>query len=309
MNDRPAPAPTTTRPARWWARATLLGLLAAISLALVPLTGTPAAQAADAPAPGDGWIRAGHLAAGNGAADVRLTPFAGGDAVTVPDVAYGDVTAYRSVEPGLYTVAIRAAGADMDTNPMVSTSVRVEEGGATSVFAIGEKGAVSSQVVRDDLTAPAEGQARVRLLSAAPEDQAVSAEVVDGPLLAEDLAPGETTGYAEVDAQTWTVEVTATDGESATGRVPVEAGGVYTLLAVADEDGSGLRLEAVEDASGSATMPRGGVDTGAGGLADGGPSSSVTEYAVAGSALVAAGLLASAASVGDRRRREAGVAS
>ena len=227
----------------------------------------------------------------------------------MPDVAFGDVTEYRSVDPGLYTVAVLPAGADMTTNPMVSTSVRVEEGGATSVFALGDKGAVRSQVVRDDLAAPADGQARVRLFSAAPEDQSVTAEIVGGPLLAEDVAPGQTTGYADVDAQTWTVSVTAGDGETATGRVPVEAGGVYTLLAVPGEDGSGLRLEAVEDAIGSATMPTGGVDTGAGGLVTGEQAAAPGPYAAAGGALVAAGALGLAVTVARGRRREAGLPS
>ena len=235
MPDHPTPARPTDdtgvrggmpAPARRSATRLAPRAVGAMLLFLLVTALTPAAQAADTPAAGDGWIRAGHLAAGNGAADVRLTPFSGGETVTVSGVAYGDVTDYRSVEPGLYTVAVLPAGADMQTTPMVSTSVRVEQDSATSVFAIGEKGAINAQVLRDDLGAPSEGQARVRLLSAAPNGQEVSAEVVDGPLLAEGLTPGQATGYAGIGAQTWTVSVTTTDGETATGRVPVEAGGI-----------------------------------------------------------------------------------
>lgn len=240
-------------------------LAAAVAAAVATLAalvgGAPAAQAA----PGDasGWIRAAHLAPGTPEADVRLTPFAGGDSVTLTGVGYGEVSDYNRVATGLYTIALTAPGAE---RPMVSRSVRVAPDAAVTVVATGKRLEVRTRVVYDDLTPPPAGQARVRLLSGA-SGATVDAQVVDGPLLAEDVAPGTATGYAEVDAQTWSIELTgAADQDPLVTAVPVRAGGVYTLLAL-DAPGGGLVLEPIVDSSGAATMPTGGVETGGGGLA------------------------------------------
>jgi hypothetical protein len=250
------PRPLSTRSL---ATGLLLGMLGTLGL-----SGQATAAAA---APGDtGWIRAAHLAPGTPKADVVLTPFSGGESAELNSVGFSDVTDYARVPTGLYTVDIRADGAAAASAPMVTQTVRVTPDSAITVVASGPEGSVTAQAVYDDLRAPAADQAKVRLISAVP-GTSVTARVADGgPLLAEDVTTGSATGYAEVAAQTWAVELDTADGASAQSRVPVAAGGVYTLLALSDDDG-GVELQAIQDSAGSSVMPQGGADTGAGGLA------------------------------------------
>lgn len=237
--------------------------------------GVLSAPASAAAAKDIGWIRAGHLALGTGEVDVRLTPYKGGTPRVLEDVDYAEVTPFQRVPQGLYTVALVPAGASADASPMVSRTVRVDKGTASTVIATGPEGDVTADVVRDDLTPPPAGQARVRLVSAATSQAPVQAQVVNGPLLAEDVQTGQATGYATVPAQEWSIKVRAGSQPRSrvTGEVTVASGGVYTLL-VLDRQGGGIELQAVQDSSGSTSakkaggaMPKGGVDTGAGGLA------------------------------------------
>ncbi len=261
----------------------------ASALVLLLLTGIAVGAApAQAAAAETGWIRVGHLSPGTPKADVRLTPFEGGETTTLTQASFGDLSSYERVPTGLYTVSLVEAG-EPDADAMLSRNVEVSDGGASTVIATGTGDDVRATVLQDDLTPPAEGQAKVRLISAATETAPVDASVVDGPTLARDLRTGAATGYADVAAQTWQIELATTDGsERALSRVPVEAGGVYTLVAL-DTPGGGLELRAVQD-SGSSTapsgaMPRGGMDTGAGGTA--GPAVPVAPLAVGGTLALA----------------------
>lgn len=250
-------------------------LVTAMVAALCALAGgvTHTASAATTAGGPTGWIRAGHLSLGTPKADVRLTPFEGGRPEVLANVSFGQLTDYERVPTGLYTVSLVRAGSPMSAAPMISQNVRVSEGGAATVVATGSGDDVRTTVLADDLTAPPTGQAKVRLLSAATDPATIDATVVGGPSLAQDVATGSSTGYADVDAQTWSIEIAGSDGTGAiTRRVPVEAGGVYTLVAL-DGVGGELELRAVQDSASSTAadgaMPSGGVDTGAGGLSPG----------------------------------------
>lgn len=215
-----------------------------------------------------GWIRGGHLAVGVGTADLYLTPYAGGDPVVVRDVSYREITDYANVPAGRYTVAVRAAGAAADTAPMISAEAVVEPGQATSVFAIGDKDNARGRVFSDDLSAPPSGSAKVRVVAAAPETDAVSVKLSDGRQIASDVAPGDASDYATVAADAYTATLDPSQGESADAAMPLRGGTVYTVVVLPDEQKPGaLTTEVVRDAAGSAQVPTGGVDTGGGGLA------------------------------------------
>ncbi|RLV49095.1 DUF4397 domain-containing protein [Nocardioides mangrovicus] len=257
-----------THPHLHWRRhrsALVAGLSTLLAAALLAFGQVPATAATDA-AGRAGWIRAGHLASGVGEADIEISPFRGGRTRTLQHVSYGTLSAYERVPAGLYTVAVVPAGKSM-SQAMVRQSVRVKDGTASTVFATGTASDVNARVVTDDLTPPASGQARIRLVSGAGDVRSVDASVVGGPQLAQNATAGSVSGYAEVPAQSWTIRVSAASGSgvpASTRRVTVAAGGVYTLLVLDGTDGSGLRVVPAVDSAGTATMPTGGVDTGGG---------------------------------------------
>ena len=271
------------------------GALVALVVALVALTwGTLTAVPAGAAVAGTGWLRTAHLSPDTGAVDVWVTSFTGTPgAATTQDVTYGDVTTYRSLPAGYYTVAMRPHGASVSTPAMLSQAVQVTAGHAYSVLAVGSNGALALRVVPDDLTTPAPARARVRLIQASTASPSVDVRAVAGPVLAADAAYGLVSRYAQVPQGRWTLQVMASTGggRATSAQVDVRAGSVVSLL-VLDRAGGGVMVKPVTDAAAAAVMPAGGVNTGEGGLA--GPDPDRSNVALRSGLLgllVAAGVL------------------
>lgn len=306
-------------------RATTLLAAAALAVGGAALAAVPAmADPAAAPAAGrtapTGWVRVAHLAPDVAQVDIYLSAVDGSSSVTLPRAGYGAMTAYQSLKPGVYNVAMRPTGSPASSPPVVSWTVDVKAGRAYTVAAIEQSGHLVNQLISDDLTPPAKGKARIRLIQGAPTANAVTVNAVGGPLLAQDVPYGATTGYADVPAGRWALKVTEAGKMSATS-VDVAAGGVYSLTVVQNADGtlklrtgsndlatgtSGkpVTMKVVKDAA--ATVPAvGGIDTGLGGAA---PNAPTLLDQVAGSPVllpveVAGGLLLMAGTGAALRRR------
>jgi hypothetical protein len=232
------------------------GLLAVL-VALAACVGFGAGTAAAAD--GRALIRVAHLSPDTPAVDVALAPVPpGGESLTDPGpdiadgLAYGDVGPYRELAPGSYALSIRAAGSGARTPPSLSVRVELPAGGARTVAVSGSFADLSLEVLTDDLSAPAEGSARVRVLAA------TGGSTVDVVLAGTALAPG----YRTVPAGTSSAHVTGPDGPV---DLPLDlpAGSISTVLVLDGPDG-GLTLSAVLDAAGPAVVPVGAVPAGSG---------------------------------------------
>lgn len=270
MTRTPAPIARRER------RAGLLGALLLVLTILVAAlglgtAGSAAAQgSAGATPPGAAWIRAGHFVPGFGAARVDLLPEgaaagAPSSVVMSPGATYGDMTSYQKIAPGSYTVQIRSAGAQASSAPMLTRSFSVDAGSAHTVAVVGGASAPRLVVLGDDLTPPAAGSARVRLLDASASASTLDVSAQNGPSIAQGAVLGQVTPYATVPQGTWTLALTATGATSGSQQIRLDSGDVYTAIAL-DSNG-GLRIQLVTDAAGSAALPAGGAATGFGGLA------------------------------------------
>ncbi|NIZ92776.1 DUF4397 domain-containing protein [Kineococcus rubinsiae] len=236
-------------------------VLAAVLLVLLTATGARAATV-----PGDAWVRAGHLVPGLQAMDVTATPAGGGATVELAlGAGYGDVAPYQRLAPGTYTAEVRPAGAARTSAPVLSSTFTADAGKAYTLAGLGSLQAPRLATLQDDLTPPAAGQVRVRVLPAASAAPAVTVTARNGPVIADGAAFGQPTAYASVPAGQWVLETAAAGLPAATATVDLAAGGVYTLVVV-DADGA-LGVRAVTDAAGAAAMPVGGAQTGGGGTA------------------------------------------
>jgi hypothetical protein len=283
----------------------LVTVLAALLLGLFG-AGSAAAQAAPAANP-SGFVRLGHLAPDVGPVDVYLAPFGGAQQSVITKAPYGSLTAYQTLTPGDYTVAMRPAGTPATTAPMLSSQVTVAAGAAYTVLATGRMGALSTSVITDDLTPPPPNASRVRLIQGSTKAQDLTVEAVGGPTLARGLAYGTATGYANVPQGRWTLKVTAPDGSSAMASAPVvdlTAGSVNSLL-ITDTPSGGFAVTPVVDAAGinTAMAPAGGVETGAGGTATRIINPSVTTSSSSTAAILGGGVLLAAAGAVLARRR------
>lgn len=217
---------------------------------------------------------------GFGAARVDLRPTTGAATAIVmsPSATYGDVTSYQKIEPGTYVVDIRSSDAGEASSPMLSRSFTVGAGTASTVAVLGAASAPRLAVLTDDLTPPAAGTARVRVLSASANASALTVQAVGGPQITKGAVLGQTTAYTTVPQGRWTLALTGTNGPSSSQTVTLASGSVYTAVAL-DTGATGVRLAIVTDAAGAATTPMGAAATGLGGAA------AVTTQAASGSTL------------------------
>jgi hypothetical protein len=262
-----------------------------VTMALVAcalLLGLPAAAASAAPGTaGTGWIRLAHLSPDTPPVDVYLYSFDNPAArIVLHHVGYGTVSPYEAVPAGDYSIAMRSAGTSATSQPILSSSVTVAAAHAYTVAAVGPKSGLRLQVMDDDLTTPA-GKALVRVIEASLKQPSVAVSW-DGKLIVSKLAFASVTSYQAVSPGTETVLVTGSAGD-ARSTITLAAGTVHTLVAL--DGAGGLEIANLEDAAGSAQLPKGGAATGFGGTAGHGPGSPAPWLALigAGALLAAAG--------------------
>lgn len=285
----------------------VLSVLAAVgALALAP---AGAASAAGGTGTDSAYIRVGHLIPGFGGVTMAatLTSFDGSTKPMqlAPRATYGTLSAYQSLPTGYYSIAVRPLGAAPDSPPVLTGTLTAQPGDAYTVTGLGDSTRPRLSAIQDDITPPTPGTARVRVLPVARPDATTDVTVPSGPALAQGAAFSQATGYTVVPAGNTALHVT-TGGVSAEETTQLAGGSVYTLL-VLDDGHGGLEVRPVADASGAGVTPRGGADTGAGGLADE-PDAEVRSPALA----VGGGVLAVAgggALVVLRRRSSASSAS
>lgn len=235
-------------------------------------TAAPAATTLERAVPaatGDaGWLRLGHFSPDTKAVDVRVAALSGGSVILeLSDVGYGDISPYQEFAAGSYTISMIPSGSNDWSKVALSDTVTIGPAGVTTVAAYGPNAQLQLRAFSDDLTGPAAGNARLRVVQASTVTPTVDVQTSTGVAIANDAREGTATPYAEVPAGSWTVELTG-GSISETLDVDVAAGSVTTLFVLDTADG-GLTILPVLDSAGAPLVPRGGVQTGGGFLASG----------------------------------------
>jgi uncharacterized protein DUF4397 len=245
-----------------------------------------------------GWVQLAHFSPNTPAVDVYLYSFGNPSAqLVLHHVAYGTVSPFEQVAAGDYTVAMRLAGAQASSKPVLSTAVDVVAGHAYTVAGMGPESGIRLQVIPDELTTPP-GKALVRVIQASLQQDSVT--VTAGPSkLATNLKFASVTGYRTVAPGTWTVRA-AGSSATATASISLAAGSIHTLV-ILDDPGK-LVIDDLLEAAGSKIAAAGGAQTGFGGTA-GQPGLSLRPWlavATAGVVSILGGI-----AVLSRRRRPA----
>jgi hypothetical protein len=271
-----------------------LALLTVVTLALGgPIAAVAVTTASAATVASDqGWVRCANLAPGT-PQDVILYPFGNpGDPIelTHHDYGYGTVSDYMPVSSGQYTVAIRADGSSASSTPSVSTSFMVSAGTSYTVASIGSGTARKLEVLQDQVAGAAGSKVLVRVFQASLKQSHVTVSV-GSDVVAEQLTFGSASAYQEVPTGKTTVAFGAAGGHVSM-PVTLAAGSVHSIFVL--DGSSGLRIDNVTDAAGSADTPRGGAATGFGGTAPP-PGPRLAPWVatlVGGALLIAAGVFA-----------------
>src|SRR5215831_111157 len=156
--------------------------LVPLSLALALLGAAPSAAAQRT-----GWIRWGNWSPSAPNFDIYLNSFGGsGRPIVIRHVRYGHVSAYMTLPPGQYTVAMRDAGATASTPPTLSASVQVTAGTAYTIVSMGRASHLGVQVLKETMMS-SPGKALVRVVQESVQQHRVSVTAgsrkLGGPLL------------------------------------------------------------------------------------------------------------------------------
>jgi Domain of unknown function (DUF4397) len=260
----------------------ILALFAVIAAVLGYAASAAAPVASATAASATGWVRCANLSPGSQAVDTYLLAFSNsGHPLPPRHVTYGDVSSYRMVGVGEYTVALRPTGASASSPPVVSANFMVSAGMNYTLVSLGPATARRIEVLRDQMTVPA-GSALVRVIQASlKQDQVTVSYGTD--ILARQLTFGAVTSYATVRPGTQTVTFSAS-GQQTTMSITLAAGSAHTIVVL--DSTSGLKVDTLTDAAGSSDAPVGGAATGFGGMAPREPAWSAPWLA-----MLAAGLL------------------
>lgn len=236
-------------------RPTRMVVLGLLLFALAPVVPAHAATGT--------YLRLAHLSPDTPNVDVTVTSFGGPDVkVELDGVGYGDVSNYQRIEPGSYTVSMRPAGADPSSPPVISATLDASDGKAYTVAGLGRTASLSLRVLDDDISLPASGQARMRVINAAPSAGDLQLQRAGAPVV-EKATFGTATSYVVVPGGQTTLRVVPATAAPTDLPLKIEPGGVYSVLVL--EKTGGLSAVVRVDAMGAQVAPAGGVDTGLGG--------------------------------------------
>jgi hypothetical protein len=238
----------------------LLAVAAALAalLALAP-------AAAGAAAPGQAMIRIAHFSPDAAYVDVYVVSLNRNQ--LFPNVFYKNVSAYWKVNAGPFTYEVRGAGAAPSSPPAIKLTGNLQAGRAYTVAAVGPRTDLRAVLLNDDMAPTAQGRARVRFISAAVGLPAVDV-AVDGRVLSPKLSFAAPSAYRPLRTGRLQVEARKAGRGEVLFRddLRVRAGTVSSAVLIGGA-GQPREVFAFSDATGSGTMPAGGIRTGAGGAA------------------------------------------
>lgn len=209
---------------------------------------------------GTAKVRVIHASPDAPAVDV----FVNGNAV-LTNVGFFAASPYLDLPAGTYRVQVAPTGAGA-SSAVIDANVTIEAGRAYTIAAVGPVASIKPQVIVDNLSAPAAGQAKVRVYHFSPDAPAVDVKLASGTTLISNLAFPDASDYLEVPAGTYDLQVTPAGGDAVVINLAgtrVEAGQIYSVFAtnfVANITPQ-LAVTAPVTTAAPATLPRTGGET------------------------------------------------
>lgn len=167
------------------------------------------------------------------------------------NIPYKTGSSYQAVQPGSRNIRVRATGT---STVVIDQTAQIAAGSSYTVIAAGRLASISPIILQDDLTAPAAGNAKVRLVHASPSAgnvdiyvTAPTADLAAATPVAANVAFRVASAYLAVPAGTYRVRVTPAGSKTVAidvNSLAVAAGQIRTAIAV-DAPGGGAPLGAL----------------------------------------------------------------
>lgn len=168
--------------------------------------------------------------------------FVNEDKASKDAISFTNTTAYLSIYSGKNKFTIRKAG-ERDTLKTAELDLKISE--TYSLFVANAKDTeetIDYVLIKDDLTAPKEGEAKIRLVNMSPESTPLTLSVKEAKSnLFENIAFQKAADFKGLAAETYSFDVKGSSGEvlfSLEG-VKIEKGKIYTLWTKGIAKGSG----------------------------------------------------------------------
>lgn len=228
----------------------VLGLTAALmALALIP---SAFAQA------GTAKVRVIHASPDAPAVDVFVN---GNRALT--NVPFFTASDYLDLPAGTYQIQVSPTGQPASA-AVIDASATIEAGKAYTIAATGPVAEIKPTIIVDDLSAPASGNAKIRVYHFSPDAPAVDVKPAGGSALIAGLAFPNASDYLEVPAGSYDLQVTPAGASAVVIDLPgtaVEAGKIYSVFATNNVASITPELSVYTPAATPATLPAtGGED-------------------------------------------------
>jgi hypothetical protein len=226
-------------------RIALIGIAAALSAAAVVPT---AVGAQDEITEEMAKVRVLHGAGDAPAVDV----YAGGNLV-LEGLEYATISDYLEVPGGEYQIQVVPSGATLDEGPVViDAPLTFDAGTMTTVAATGSLAAGITSQVLTDAPAPTTDGTQVRVAHLSFDAPAVDIASDGGDVVVENLAYPDNTGYLDLPAGEYDLEIRPTGTTDVAFDIPavtLDAGTSYSVFAVGSlADGSFTVVPAVDSA-------------------------------------------------------------
>jgi len=259
MGSHRAAGPTARSPR--WAAATALAFMIMALFSLSPLSASPAAAASGT------YVRFAQLTEDMAGNDLVLSSVSDPQrSVTIPGIGYGALSEYRLIQPGDYVVGIAPGGAS--GAPAVNLTLNAMSGSAYTLAAVGRADQTGLSVLTDDLTPPAPGSAKVRVIGAAATAPTLDVRGPGGEI-ALGLPYAGASGYRTVPPGPTTLTVGPPGG--ATVDLPISVAANQVASVVLLDRGGAIAADVRVDAEGPTQIPPGAIKAGYGGAAPGQP--------------------------------------
>ncbi|HEY8551323.1 MAG TPA: DUF4397 domain-containing protein [Vicinamibacterales bacterium] len=199
--------------------------------------GTATSSASEASANEAALVRIIHAIPDTNSIDVLAD-----ESPVASNIAYGTATPYREVPANVDDFAIRPSGEPAAT-PLAENSEGVMAGRHYTLVAFPgrENGKPEIQVLTDSHEQPDSNRARVRLINASADLDALDVFVAGrNEAWLDDVAFREASDYQEIEGTAKEIEIRAADGKRVVAKpdVRIEPGKSYTIVVTGKADGS-----------------------------------------------------------------------
>lgn len=163
--------------------------------------------------------------------------------LVLAEVPFFALSGALSVPAGAYRIQVAPAGAGPDS-AVIDATVEFTGGKAYTIAAVNSLENIEPLVLEDDTGIPPQGQARVRILHAAPDAPAVDIKLAGTDTAVLSNAPFKAAAYLDVPAGSYTFDITPAGSSDVVFTTPplrFESGWTYTLVATGflDPDSEG----------------------------------------------------------------------